>query len=71
MWVAVEHISSESFHANVNYEGNIDSAFSVPFDEADPVNTPRGLIINATTRQALGDAIQFFVDRNVAMDENS
>jgi acyl-homoserine-lactone acylase len=62
------HIFRE-FSRNVNYEGNIDSAFSVPFDEADPVNTPRGLIINATTRQALGDAIQFFVDRNVAMDE--
>ncbi|MFQ3237593.1 MAG: acyl-homoserine-lactone acylase [Paraglaciecola sp.] len=62
------HVFRE-FSRNVNYEGNIDSAFSVPFDEADPVNTPRDLIINATTRQALGDAIQYFVDRNVAMDE--
>jgi acyl-homoserine-lactone acylase len=62
------HVFRE-FSRNVNYEGNINTAFSVPFDEADPVNTPRDLIINATTRQALGDAIQFFVDRNVALDE--
>ncbi|WP_299083955.1 penicillin acylase family protein [uncultured Paraglaciecola sp.] len=62
------HIFRE-FSRRVNYEGNIDTAFSVPFDEADPVNTPRDLIINQTTRQALGDAIQFFVDRNVALDE--
>jgi acyl-homoserine-lactone acylase len=62
------HVFRE-FSRNVNYEGNIETAFSVPFDEADPVNTPRGLIINASTRQALGDAIQFFVDRGVALDE--
>jgi acyl-homoserine-lactone acylase len=62
------HVFRE-FSRNVNYEGNIETAFSVPFDEADPVNTPRGLIINATTRQALGDAIKFFVDRGVALDE--
>ncbi|MFT4654289.1 MAG: acyl-homoserine-lactone acylase [Patiriisocius sp.] len=62
------HVFRE-FSRNVNYEGNIETAFSVPFDEADPVNTPRGLIINATTRQALGDAIQLFVDRGVALDE--
>jgi acyl-homoserine-lactone acylase len=62
------HVFRE-FSRNVDYEGNIESAFSVPFDETDPVNTPRDLIINTTTRQALGDAIQYFVDRNVAMDE--
>lgn len=62
------HIFRE-FSRNVNYEGNIETAFSVPFDEADPVNTPRGLIINETTRSALGDAIQLFVSRNVALDE--
>jgi len=62
------HIFRE-FSRNVNYEGNIDTAFSVPFDEADPVNTPRDLIITASTRQALGDAIKFFADRNVALDE--
>jgi acyl-homoserine-lactone acylase len=62
------HVFRE-FSRNVNYEGNIETAFSVPFDEADPVNTPRGLIVNATSRQALGDAIQLFVDRGVAIDE--
>jgi len=43
--------------------------FAVPFDENDPVNTPRDLIIDASTRQALGDAIKLFVDRGVALDE--
>lgn len=62
------HVFRE-FSRNVNYEGNIETAFSVPFDESDPVNTPRNLIINETTRQALGDAIQFFVDRGIALDE--
>lgn len=62
------HVFRE-FSRNVNYEGNIDTAFSVPFNEADPVNTPRGLIIDTRTRQALGDAIQYFFTRNVAMDE--
>ncbi|MBT1449445.1 penicillin acylase family protein [Glaciecola sp. XM2] len=62
------HVFRE-FSRNVNYEGNIETAFSVPFDEADPVNTPRGFIVNESTRRALGDAIQLFVDRGVALDE--
>jgi len=62
------HVFRE-FSRNVNYEGNIETAFSVGFDESDPVNTPRDLIINNTTRQALGDAIQLFIDRGVALDE--
>jgi acyl-homoserine-lactone acylase len=62
------HIFRE-FGRNVRFESNIETAFSTPFDETDPVNTPRDLIINGSTRQALGDAIKFFVDRGVAMDE--
>lgn len=45
------------------------TGFEVGFDETDPVNTPRDLTINETTRQALGDAIKLFNDLGVALDE--
>ncbi|OFA32503.1 peptidase S45 [Glaciecola punicea] len=62
------HVFRE-FSRSVDFEGNIETAFSVPFNEADPVNTPRGLIVNNRTRTALGNAIVYFVTRNVALDE--
>ena len=34
----------------------------------DPVNTPRELIINESTRKALGDSITFFNSKNIALD---
>ena len=43
-------------------------SFKVPFNEADPVNTPRELKITAQTRQALGDAIAYFQNKGIALD---
>lgn len=56
------------FWRNVAFTETTENAFRIPFDEADPINTPRGLIINAGTRQALGEAIKLFQDRGVALD---
>lgn len=61
------HVFRE-FWRNVNFTETMADAFSVPFDEADPINTPRGLIINTNTRKALGDSIKFFQDKGVALD---
>ncbi|MDX1788367.1 MAG: penicillin acylase family protein, partial [Psychrobacter sp.] len=44
------------------------TAFEVPFNEADPVNTPRELKITPQTRQALGDAIAYFQNKGIALD---
>ena len=44
------------------------AGFSVPFDKADPVNTPRDLIINDKTRKALGDSISYYNSKNIALD---
>jgi acyl-homoserine-lactone acylase len=52
----------------VAFTETTENAFRIPFDEADPINTPSGLIINAGTRQALGEAIKLFQDRGVALD---
>lgn len=40
----------------------------VPFNEADPINTPRELKITVQTRQALGDAIAYFQNEGIALD---
>jgi acyl-homoserine lactone acylase PvdQ len=56
------------FWRNVAFTETTENAFRIPFDEADPINTPSGLIINAGTRQALGEAIKLFQDRGVALD---
>ena len=61
------HVFRE-FWQNVDFEETTDDIFSVPFDTKDPVNTPRDLMINADTRTALGDAIKFFQDKNIALD---
>lgn len=44
------------------------TAFEVPFNEADPINTPRELKITPQTRQALGDAIAYFQNKGIALD---
>ena len=61
------HVFRE-FWRKVNFTETTDNVFSVKFDINDPVNTPRGLIINDSTRVALGDAIAFFNDKNIALD---
>ena len=44
------------------------TAFEVPFNEADPINTPCELKITPQTRQALGDAIAYFQNKGIALD---
>lgn len=61
------HVFRE-FWRGVSFTETTETAFNTPFDEADPINTPRDLIINAGTRQALGNSIKLFQDRGVAMD---
>ena len=61
------HVFRE-FWRNVNFTETTDDAFNVKFDINDPVNTPRDLIINDNTRTALGDAIEFFQDKGIALD---
>lgn len=61
------HVFRE-FWRKVNFTETTDDAFNVKFDINDPVNTPRDLIINDNTRNALGDAIAFFNSKNIALD---
>ncbi|SLJ85962.1 penicillin acylase family protein [Psychrobacter sp. DAB_AL43B] len=61
------HVFRE-FWSNVDFTETTDDAFSVKFNVNDPVNTPSGLIINESTRTALGDSIKFFQDKNIALD---
>lgn len=61
------HVFRE-FWRKVKFDDTTDTAFNVKFDVNDPVNTPRDLIINDSTRTALGDAIAFFNSKNIALD---
>ncbi|WP_223651454.1 penicillin acylase family protein [Halopseudomonas nanhaiensis] len=61
------HVFRE-FWKRVPFQETTANVFSVPFDQNDPVNTPRGLVIDSDTRTALGDAIALFQSRNVALD---
>ena len=61
------HVFRE-FWKGVPFQETTATVFNVPFDESDPINTPRELIINAATRTALGDAIAFFQSKNVPLD---
>lgn len=61
------HVFRE-FWKKVPFQETTANVFSVPFDENDPINTPRGLIIDTTTRTALGDAVAFFQSKNIALD---
>ncbi|MGR3899927.1 peptidase S45 [Psychrobacter sp. 1176_08] len=61
------HVFRE-FWRKVKFDETTDNAFSVKFDVNDPVNTPRGLIIDDNTRKALGDSIAFFNTKNIALD---
>lgn len=61
------HVFRE-FWRKVKFDETTDTAFNVKFDVNDPVNTPRDLIIDDNTRKALGDAIAFFNNKNIALD---
>ncbi|SDS56970.1 acyl-homoserine-lactone acylase [Halopseudomonas xinjiangensis] len=61
------HVFRE-FWKGVPFQETTANVFSVPFDENDPINTPRELTITAETRTALGDAIAFFQSKNIALD---
>lgn len=61
------HVFRE-FWRKVKFDETTDNAFSVKFDVNDPVNTPRGLVIDDNTRKALGDAIAYFNSKNIALD---
>ncbi|WP_367109164.1 penicillin acylase family protein [uncultured Psychrobacter sp.] len=73
-WDRRDNVDSKGAHVfrefweRVPFDDATMTVFNVPFDEADPINTPRDLIINATTRTALGDAITYFQDKNIALD---
>lgn len=56
------------FWTNLNISGFTNAGFRTPFNEADPVNTPRDLIINDRTRTALGDSIAYYNSKNIALD---
>lgn len=56
------------FWSNLNVSGFTNAGFSTPFNEADPINTPRDLIINENTRRALGDSIAYFNSKDIALD---
>lgn len=61
------HVFRE-FWRNVDFTETTDTLFATPFDETDPVDTPRDLIITEETRTALGDAITLFQDNDIALD---
>jgi len=61
------HVFRE-FWERVAFNETTDTVFASKFDESDAVNTPRDLVIDEATRQALGDAIKLFDDRGVELD---
>lgn len=61
------HVFRE-FWEKVDFNETTDTVFATKFDESDPVDTPRDLVINEQTRTALGDAITLFQDNNIALD---
>lgn len=56
------------FWTNLGVNGYTNVGFNTPFNEADPVNTPRDLVINENTRKALGDSIAYYNSKNIALD---
>ncbi len=73
-WDRRDNLNSKGAHVfrefwqRVAFDDFTTTAFNVPFNEADPINTPRDLKITAQTRQALGDAIHYFTGKNIALD---
>lgn len=56
------------FWSNIGFQETTDALFNVKFNVNDPVNTPRGLIINENSRTALGDSIAYYNGKNIALD---
>lgn len=71
-WDRRDNLDSKGAHVFRKFWTNLDVSnyvgFGVPFNKADPINTPRDLIINDKTRTALGDSIQYFNDKKIALD---
>lgn len=71
-WDRRNNLDSKGAHVFRKFWSNLSvnsyAGFSVPFDKADPINTPRGLIINDRTRRALGDSIAYYNSKNIALD---
>ena len=71
-WDRRDNLDSKGAHVFRKFWTNLDvsnyAGFGVPFNKADPINTPRDLIINDKTRTALGDSIQYFNDKKIALD---
>jgi len=71
-WDRRNNLDSKGAHVFRNFWSNLNfdnySGFSVPFDKDDPIDTPRDLIINDSTRQALGDSIAYYNDKGIALD---
>ena len=71
-WDRRNNLDSKGAHVFRKFWSNLNvssyAGFSVPFDKADPINTPRGLIISDRTRKALGDSIAYYNSKNVALD---
>ncbi|MCW8193685.1 peptidase S45 [Proteobacteria bacterium 005FR1] len=57
-----------AFWERVPFRQQLATIYQVPFDQKDPVFTPRGIIIDDSIRQALGDAIKLFQDAGVPLD---
>ncbi len=71
-WDRRNNLDSKGAHVFRKFWSNLNvsdySGFEVPFDKADPINTPRDLIINEKTRKALGDSISYYKGKNIALD---
>ena len=71
-WDRRDNLDSKGAHVFRKFWTNLGvsdyAGFGVPFNKADPINTPRDLIINDKTRTALGDSIKYFNDRTIALD---
>ena len=71
-WDRRNNLDSQGAHVFrkfwTNFEFSSYAGFKTPFDKNDPINTPRDLIINDKTHTALGDAINYYNSKNIALD---
>jgi acyl-homoserine-lactone acylase len=69
----LESVGGHVFYEFWNFARFIDNLWLVPFDPADPVNTPNTLNVGDTTAvesllQALADGVQTLLDAGIALD---
>ncbi|MGP4952141.1 penicillin acylase family protein [Psychrobacter sp. T6-1] len=71
-WDRRNNLDSKGAHVFRKFWTNLNvnnyARFSTPFDKTNPINTPRDLIINDSTRRALGDSIAYYNSKNIALD---